>query len=75
MYFDSELDARKLTCFMLTLRAKKMLDGIGSGRVLKITTRDPGSVNEFRAFTDQTGNDLVASSEADGEYTFFIKKK
>ena len=75
MNFDTELDARKLTCFMLTLRAKKMLDGIGPGRVLKITTRDPGSVNEFKAFTDQTGNELAASSEANGEYMFFIRKK
>lgn len=74
MHFDRELDARKLTCFMLTLRAKKLLDETGAGGVLKIVTHDPGSVNEFKAFTQQTGDELVASSEAGGEYTIFIRK-
>lgn len=74
MHFDRELDARKLTCFMLTLRTKKLLDEISAGGVLKIATHDPGSVNEFKAFTQQTGDELVASSEANGEYVFYIRK-
>lgn len=75
MNFDVELDARKLTCFMPTLRTKKLLDEVGPGGVLKITTRNPGPVNEFAAYTKQTGDGLIASSEADGEYVFYISKK
>lgn len=75
MHFDKQLDAHKLTCFMLTLRTKKMLDEVGPGGVLKVTTRDPGSVNEFTAYTKQTGDELIASSEANGEYVFYIRKK
>ena len=75
MNFDTELDARKLTCFMLTLRTKKLLDEVGPGGGLKITTHDPGSVNEFTAYTKQTGDELIASSEANGEYVFYIRKK
>lgn len=75
MNFDVELDARKLTCFMLTLRTKKLLEEVGPGAVLKITTHDPGSVNEFTAYTELTGDELIASSEASGEYVFYIGKK
>lgn len=31
MNFDVELDARKRTCFMRTLRTKKLLDEVGPG--------------------------------------------
>jgi tRNA 2-thiouridine synthesizing protein A len=75
MHYDNELDARKLSCFMLTLRTKQSLDAINAGQVLKIATGDPGAVNEFHAFTRQTGHELLASSEAGGVYTFFIRKK
>ncbi len=75
MHFDQELDARKLTCFMLTLRTRKLLDEIGAGKVLRVTTGDPGALNEFQAFTRLTGDELVASSEANGEYVLYIRKK
>jgi tRNA 2-thiouridine synthesizing protein A len=32
-------------------------------------------VKDFQAFAKQTGNDLLESAEAGGEYTFLIKKK
>jgi len=73
--FDKELDARGLNCPLPILRAKKVLGEIGSGQTLKIIATDPGSVKDFQAFAKQTGNDLLESSEASGEYTFFIKKK
>ncbi len=74
MNHDSELDARKYGCFMLTLRTKQALDAIASGQVLRITATDPGTLNKFKAFTDQTGHELVASSEVGGEYVIFIRK-
>jgi len=75
MNADKELDARGLNCPLPILRAKKALAEIGSGQVLKILSTDPGSVKDFQAFAKQTGNDLVSSTEAGGEYTFFMKKK
>lgn len=72
---DQELDARGLNCPLPILRAKKALNGMGSGQTLKIIATDPGSVKDFQAFAKQTGNELLESSEAGGEYTFFIKKK
>ena len=72
--FDQELDATGLNCPLPILRAKKALATMDSGQVLRIIATDPGSVKDFEAFCKQTGNDLLSSEEAGGEYTFFIKK-
>ncbi len=75
MNFDKELDARGLNCPLPILRAKKALVDVGSGQVLKILSTDPGSVKDFAAFAKQTGNELLSTAEAGGEFTFFMKKK
>ena len=69
-----ELDARGLNCPLPILKAKKAINGINSGEVLKIIATDPGSVKDFEAFTKQTGHELLESAEAGGEFTFLIKK-
>jgi tRNA 2-thiouridine synthesizing protein A len=75
MQFDKELDARGLNCPLPILRAKKSLNDMQSGQVLRILATDPGSVKDFQAFAKQTGNDLLSSSEENREYTFFMKRK
>jgi len=75
MEFEKELDARGLNCPLPILRAKKALGEVGSGQVLKILSTDPGSVKDFAAFAKQTGNELLSTAEAGGEFTFYMKKK
>lgn len=72
--FNQELDARGLNCPLPILRAKKALNGLATGEVLRILTTDPGSVKDFEAFAQQTGNELLESSEAGGEFHFLLKK-
>lgn len=72
--FDQELDARGLNCPLPILRAKKALNDLTGGQVLRIIATDPGSVKDFQAFAKQTGNELLESGETDGEFTFLIKK-
>ncbi|HMT91625.1 sulfurtransferase TusA family protein [uncultured Thiothrix sp.] len=72
--FNTELDARGLNCPLPILRTKKAMTSMAAGDVLKIVATDPGSVKDMEAYAKQTGNELVASSENNGEYTFYIKK-
>ncbi len=72
--FNQELDARGLNCPLPILRAKKTLNGMASGEVLKIISTDPGSVKDFEAFATQTGNELLESTEVSGEFHFKMKK-
>mgnify|MGYP003402526346 CR=1 FL=1 len=79
MKYDKELDARGLTCPLPILRAKKALNDMAFDQVLRILTTDPGSVRDFAAFSEQTGNRLLSSGEVPGagekEFEFYIKRK
>jgi tRNA 2-thiouridine synthesizing protein A len=75
MNFDKELDAKGLSCPLPVLRTKKALNELASGQVLKILATDPGSVNDMQAFSRQTGHALLSSSEEDGAFIFYLKKK
>jgi tRNA 2-thiouridine synthesizing protein A len=75
MEFQKELDARGLNCPLPILKAKKALAEMISGEILRVTATDPGSVRDFQAFARQTGNELVAHSENNKEFTFFMKRK
>ena len=72
--FDEELDASGLNCPLPILRAKKALNGLEVGQVLRIVATDPGSVKDFEAFAKQTGNELLESTEEEGKFCFKMKK-
>jgi len=72
--FDQELDARGVNCPLPILRAKKTLNAMTGGQILKIMATDPGSVKDFEAFAKQTGNELLDSSAVEGEFHFTLKK-
>lgn len=75
MNFDKEFDASGLSCPLPILKTKKALADMASGQVLKLVATDCGAVKDMQAFADQTGNSLLATEEASGTYTFYMKKK
>jgi len=75
MEFDAELDARHLSCPLPILRAKKSLAQMTSGQVLRIVATDPGSPKDFETFCRQTGNELLSSAEAGGEFVFYLRRR
>lgn len=75
IHIDRELDARGLNCPLPILRTKKSLNDMIPGQVLKVVATDPGSVRDFQAFSKQTGNQLLSSTEQKGEFLFLMRKK
>ena len=75
MEYQSEVDARGLTCPLPILKAKKALANMESGEVLRVVTTDAGAVRDFQVFAQQTGNELLQTSEQGEEYEFFMKRK
>jgi len=71
---QAELDARGMNCPLPILKAKKSLNALAEGEVLQIRATDPGSVKDLESFCKQTGNELLSSSEVDGEFVFLLKK-
>ena len=72
--FDRELDASGLNCPLPILRAKKSLNDMTRGQVLKVISTDQGSLKDFEAFCKQTNNPLLSSAEQGGKFIFFLKK-
>lgn len=72
---DQELDCRGLKCPLPILRTKKAIDRMVTGQVLKMVATDPGAINDMNAWTSRTGNALVDSSQGDGEFIFYVRKK
>ena len=71
---DQVLDAKGLNCPLPILKAKKALKSMEAGKTLEILSTDPGSVADFGAFCRTTGNELVEQDEADGIWTYLIRK-
>ena len=69
-----ELDTKGMNCPMPILKAKKAMKDLDAGSTLKIFATDPGSVDDFGAFCRTGGHELVENTEADGVFTYIIKK-
>jgi tRNA 2-thiouridine synthesizing protein A len=72
---DTILDVQGLTCPLPVLKANKALRGLAPGARLTVLATDPASVKDFRAFCSETGHALVAFSEAQGIYSFTLRKR
>jgi tRNA 2-thiouridine synthesizing protein A len=73
--FDVEVDATGLNCPLPILKAKKALSELTSGQVLKVISTDPGAKRDFEAFARQTGNELLAHSQAGDALSFYLKRR
>jgi TusA-related sulfurtransferase len=71
---DKILDCKGLSCPEPVLRTKMAINELEAGQILEMSATDSGSANDIAAWAKRTGNELLESSEADGVYTFTIKK-
>ncbi len=70
----STIDASGLTCPLPLLKAKQGLKTLASGECLRVIATDAGSVRDFNAFAELSGNQLVAFEESDNRYIYVLKK-
>lgn len=71
---NATLNTEGLNCPLPILKAKKMLKTLAPGEILEIRATDPGSVADFSAFCNQTGNELLSSTSEGDIYKFEIKR-
>jgi len=68
------LDVRGQSCPLPIVRAAQAIKALSPGQLLEVLATDPGSVQDFRAWSRSTGNDLVAQSAEDGTLRFVVRK-
>lgn len=74
MTHDAELDAVGLLCPLPVLKARKRLEPLTGGQVLKMEADDPAAIVDVPHFCSEAGHELVDQSEASGILTFYIRK-
>ena len=75
MLIDKEIDTRGLNCPLPILKAKKALAGLTSGQVLKVLSTDAGSLRDFQAFAQQTGNELLDQQTKGADYIHVLRRR
>ncbi len=72
--FNVFLDTRGLNCPLPILKTKKALSTMTGGQSIHVVATDSGAVDDFRAFSVQTGHPLVKSWEREDEFHFVLEK-
>ena len=75
MNVDKEIDTRGLNCPLPILKAKKALNDLLSGQLLKEVSSDAGSIRDFQAFSRQTGNELVEQQTLDADFVHVLRRR
>lgn len=74
MTHDADLDAKGLLCPLPVLKARKRLQALQSGQVLRMLADDPAAIVDVPHFCAEAGHTLIDQSEtADGQ-VYLIKK-
>ncbi|MBR9891848.1 sulfurtransferase TusA family protein [bacterium] len=74
MDWDHELDARGLLCPLPVLKARKRLQGMQSGQVLRIVATDPAAVIDVPHFCTEAGHAFLGASEVQDAQAYLIRK-
>lgn len=69
------LDLKGLACPLPIIKTAKAMKELAPGELLEAFATDPGSVPDFKAWSQTTGNPLVETSENGGVFHFVLKKK
>jgi TusA-related sulfurtransferase len=69
------LDATGLRCPMPLLKAKKALNELPGGALLKVIATDPGSERDFETFSRQSGHALLESGRDGEAFVYVLRKK
>jgi len=67
-------DTTGLNCPLPILMLRIILKQKYPGQEVKVVATDPGPVNDFESFCNQTGDELLESQEDNGKYIYRIKK-
>ena len=69
------LNLKGLSCPLPIVKTAKAMKDIAPGDMVEVFATDPGSVPDFKAWAQSTGNQLVESTQEGAVYRFVLKKK
>ena len=74
MEIDAELDAKGLLCPLPVLKARKRLQALASGQILRVEADDPAAVIDMPHFCAEAGHDLALTEDHGDTQVYYIRK-
>ena len=74
MHYDEELDALDLVCPLPLLHAKKKLNTMQAGKILKVMTKDRSAIIDFKAYASVSKHELLKIAVQADVFIFYLKK-
>ncbi len=74
MDHHSELDALGLLCPLPVLKARKRLEPLAVGQVLRVVADDPAAIVDMPHFCSEAGHALI-HQDLSGPLIFYIEKR
>ncbi|MEL6913231.1 MAG: sulfurtransferase TusA family protein [Pseudomonadota bacterium] len=74
MDYDADLDAIGLLCPLPVLKARKRLEPLDPGQVLRMQADDPAALVDVPHFCAEAGHELLSQAEDGGVLTFYLRK-
>lgn len=74
MNHDAELDANGLLCPLPVLKARKRLQSLASGQVLRMMADDPAAIVDVPHFCAESGHELLSVADASHGQIYLIRK-
>jgi tRNA 2-thiouridine synthesizing protein A len=71
---EYEIDARGMLCPLPVLKARKALQGMREGAVLRLLATDPASLIDVPHFCAEGGHGLLSVTEAADGKTYVIRR-
>ena len=69
-----EIDARRLLCPLPVIRLQNCIRQQAVGTRVRITSTDPGSLNDIPTWCRLYGHSVLEVDEQDNEYRFLVEK-
>ncbi len=69
-----EIDARRLLCPLPVIRLQNCIRQEAVGTRVRITSTDPGSLNDIPTWCRLYGHAVLEVDEQDNEYRFLVEK-
>ncbi len=74
MEHDDTVDTLGMLCPLPVLKARKRLQSLNVGQVLRVLADDPVAVIDVPNFCHESGHDLLSSQQSGTTQTYLIRK-
>jgi TusA-related sulfurtransferase len=68
------LDVKGLPCPMPVVKISQEINSVNVGEVIEVHTTDPGSLSDFPAWAQTSGNEILETDQLEDMIKIFVKR-